>query len=247
VITHLQTGGIRRSFALAFAAATILTAALTLAVPAKGAVREVGATSMFTAPACDNELTCQVLTRMTVFQLKAGNRSNVSRVPHHGRLVAFTVNLPQVIAKFYADFNATYSGAPTVRIAVLRRAPRKGVTKYRYKLVAQGPRMNVKNYLGSTPSFVLAKPLSVKKGDLIALTTDTWMPGFVVRPEDSASTWRSSRPKGKCTAKGKDKTNLITPQMHEKIDQIRQYNCGFVGARVLYHATVVDRPVTTSK
>ncbi len=213
---------------------------------AYGAVREVGATSLFTAPPCDNKDTCVVLTRVTVFQLKVGSRNNVSRVPRDGKVMAYTLHLPRVVSDFYTNFSNTYGGAPTAKISVLRHAPRKGATKYRYKLVAQSKRLNLKNYLGGTPSFVLSKPLKVKKGDLIGLTTDTWMPGFVVRPEDQTSTWRASRPAGKCTAKGTDLTNLVTPRMHEKIDEIRQYNCGFTGARVLYHATVVDTPPTTN-
>ncbi len=231
----------------------LLSAAGVLAVVAVGAglatatVRETGETSNFTAPACDNAATCQVLTRVSVFQLKVGKRANVSRVAASGKLMAFTVHLPRVRADFYKSFNDTYSGQPTARVSVLRRKPQKGKSKYNYKLIAQSPRTNVKNYLGSTPTFVLAKPLSVRKGDLIGLTTDTWMPGFVVRPEDQSSTWRASRPRGKCAAKGTDLTNLTTARMHKKIGEVRQYNCGFVGARVLYHATVVDTPKMTAK
>jgi hypothetical protein len=227
---------------VALIAALAAACALLPASGASAAVREVGATTLFSAPPCDTAINCQVITRVTAFQLKVGNRNNVSRVPRNGTLMAFTLGLPRVIAKFYASFSDTYGGAPTARIAVLRHAPRKGATKYRYKLVGQGPRVNLKNYLGGTPSFVLAKPLAVRKGDMIALTTDTWMPGFVVRAEDATSTWRASRPSGKCTASGTDMTNLITPRMQGKVGEIRRYSCGFVGARVLYHATVVDTP-----
>lgn len=214
---------------------------LVMASVAYATVREVGATSDFTAPNCEDK-TCQVLTRVTAFQLKVGNRKNVSRVPRDGSIVAFTLKLPSVISKYYTYFANTYGGSPSARVAVLRYAPRKGTTKYRYKLVAQSEKLNLKNYLGSTPSFALEAPLAVKRGDLIAITTDTWIPSFVVRPEDAASTWRASRPSGKCTAKNQDLTNLTTPRMHEKINQIKQYNCGFVGGRLLYHATVVDTP-----
>lgn len=214
---------------------------LAFASVAYATVREVGATSDFTAPDCADK-TCQVLTRVTAFQLKVGNRKNVSRIPRDGKLVAYTMKLPAVISKYYTYFANTYGGSPSARISVLRYAPRKGTTKYRYKLVAQSDKINLKNYLGSTPSFALDAPLSVKRGDMIAITTDTWIPSFVVRPEDAASTWRASRPKGKCTPKGQDLTNLTTPRMHEKINQIKQYNCGFVGGRVLYHATIVDTP-----
>lgn len=145
---------------------------------ADATIRTVGATTLFTAPPCDNVNTCQVLTRATVFQLKVGNRSNVSRVPNDGLLMAYTLYLPAVASNFYSNFSVAYGGAPSAKISVLRRAPRKGMTKYRYSLVSQGDRINLKNYLGSVPSFALTKPLAVKKGDVIALTTDSWMPTF---------------------------------------------------------------------
>lgn len=222
-----------------------LTAAALLAVTATAfaVVRTTGATADFTAPACDAVENCQALTKMTVFQMKIGSRENSSKVARAGKVMAFSLYLPRVIAKYYADYTATYDGAPTARVSILRYAPRKGVTKFRYKLVAQSPRYNLKNYLGGQPSFVLDKPLDVKKGDIVALTTDTWMPGFVVRSEDATSTWRSSRPKGKCSQVGKDITNLTTARMHSKINQIKQYNCLYSGARILFNATVVDTPV----
>lgn len=214
---------------------------LAFASVAYATVREVGATSSFTAPDCTDN-SCQVLTRVTAVQLKVGNRKNVSRVPRDGKIVAYTLKLPAVKPNFYTYFSNTYSGAPSARLSVLRYAPRKGATKYRYKLVTQSDRLNLKKFLGSTPSFALDAPLPVKRGDLVAITTDTWLPSFVVRPEDATSTWRASRPTGKCTPKGQDLTNLTTPRMHEKINQIKQYNCGFVGGRLLYHTTIVDDP-----
>lgn len=237
-----RAAGLRRSFVVACALALTLAFAAT----ANATVREVGATSLFTVPTCQ-DTNCQVLTRFTAFQLKVGNRSNVSRVPHDGNVVAYTLYLPAVVSKYYTYFSTTFGGAPTARISILRRAPRKGVTKYRYSLVAQSEKLNVKSYLGGAPTFVLPKPIAVKKADMIALTTDSWIPSFAVRPEDATSTWRSSRPAGKCSRKGDDITNLTTPRMHETIGGIKQYNCGYVGARLLYHATVVDKPVKTNK
>lgn len=228
-----------------FVVSAVLALTLALAAAAHGSVREVGATSLFSAPTCENN-TCQVLTRTTVFQLKVGNRANVSRVPRDGSLVAYTLYLPSVVSKFYTYFSTTFNGAPTARISVLRRTPRKGVTKYRYTLVGQSEKLNVKSYLGGAPTFALPKPLAVKRGDVIGLTTDSWLPNFVLRNEDLTSTWRSSRPKGKCSRVGTDITNLTAPTMHETVSQIKQYNCGFTGARVLYHATVVDTPTKTN-
>ncbi|MBJ7458452.1 MAG: hypothetical protein JHD02_04615 [Thermoleophilaceae bacterium] len=236
-----RAAGLRRSFVVS------VIAALTLVITAVayGSVREVGGLTLFTAPTCQ-DTNCQVLTRTTVFQLKVGNKSNVSRVPRDGQVVAYTMYLPSVVSKYYTYFSTTFSGAPTARISILRRTPRKGVTKYRYTLIAQSDKLNVKNYLGGAPTFALPKPLPVKRGDMIALTTDSWLPNFVLRAEDQTSTWRSSRPKGKCSRVGTDITNLTTATMHEKLNQIKQYNCGFTGARVLYHATVVDTPTKTN-
>lgn len=229
-----------------FSSTVFAVFALALLVPAfaQAKVREVGGPDVPSPPACVDKNTCVVLTRTTAFQLRVGNRANVSRVPHNGHVVAFTLNLPSVKKTFYTGFGDTYFGAPTARLAILRRKPRRGVTKYRYQLVSQSDKILIGPYLGSSPSFVLERPLKVRKGDMIGLTTDSWMPGFVARAEDANATWRASRPKGKCSKIGtNDFTNFITGRMHEKIGQIKQYNCGYTGARVLYHATVVDSPV----
>jgi hypothetical protein len=236
-----KAAGLRRGFVVS----VVLALTLVVTAAASATVREVGATTLFSAPTCEN-LNCQVLTRSTSFQLKVGNASNVSRVPRDGQVVAYTLYLPAVVAKYYTYFSATYGGPPTARVSILRRIPRKGVTKYRYSLIAQSDKLNVKHYLGGTPTFALPKPLPVKKGDVVALTADSWLPSFVIRTEDTTSTWRNSRPKGKCSRVKDDITNLITPRMHEVVNQIKQYNCAFVGARLLYHATVVDTPAKTS-
>jgi hypothetical protein len=233
--------GARRSASAIVAIAAVFV----VAAAAYGAVREVGATSNFSAIPCkDNN--CRILTRVTAFQMKVGSTSNVSRVPRDGNLIAYTISLPTVTKKFVTNFNSNYSGEPTARISVIRYAPRKGVTKYRYKLVGQSEPIKLARYLGSTPSFALPTPIPVKKSDIIAITTDSWMPAFSATTAANASdVWRASRPSGKCGPVGDDYTNFKTARMHEKIGQIRQYNCGYKQARVLYHATVVDLPKKT--
>lgn len=236
---------IKRTPLTAFVA--VLTVLLVIPALAYGLVREVGSADTLKPPAC-KDADCRVLTRSTAFQLKEGNRANASRVPRNGHVVAYTLNLPEVAKKYYTGLSEQYAGAPTARISILRQRKRKGQTKYRYELIAQSPAKHLRPYLGSSPSFVLSKPIKVKKGDLIGLTTGTWMPAFVARPEDATATWRASRPKNKCGLIGNnDSTNFITPRMHQKIGQIKQYNCGYTGARVLYHATVIETPVKTAK
>lgn len=233
--------GARRSASAIFAIAAVLV----VAAAAYGAVREVGSTSNFSVSACkDNN--CRILTRVTAFQLKVGSTNNVSRVPRDGNLIAYTLSLPTVTKKFITNFNSNYAGEPTVRVSVIRYAPRKGVTKYRYKLIGQSDQIKLAKYLGSTPSFALPTPIAVKKGDIIAITTDSWMPAFATSGAANASdVWRASRPSGKCLPVGDDYTNLKAARMHEKLGQIRQYNCGYKQARVMYHATVVDLPKKT--
>ncbi len=232
----------RRGFVVSAAAVLMLA----FATVAYGTVREVGALTLFSAPPCQ-DTNCRVLTRTTAFQLQVGTTKNVSRVPRDGSLVAYTLYLPTVSKKYASGFNSVYAGEPSARISILRYAPRKGTTKYRYQLVAQSKRINLTRYLGSTPTFAMPAPVEVKRGDIVGLTTDTWLPAFVSRSEDLTSTWRASRPKGKCDLIGTDDyTNFTTARMHEKIGQIKRYDCGYKSARVLYHATIVDKPVKTA-
>jgi hypothetical protein len=223
----------------------VLVAALMLTAVAYGAVREVGATADFTSVPCKDK-NCLIVTRVTAFQLRVGSGKNVSRVPRDGSLVAYTLNLPSVTKGLITNFNSNYSGEPTARISVLRYAKRKGVTKYRYKLIAQSTPVKLRRYLGSIPSFSLAQPIAVKRNDIIAITTDSWLPAFSVLARDADNTWRASRPTGKCGMKGKnDFSNFQAGRMHETVGQVKQYNCGYKGARILYHATIVDSPPKT--
>lgn len=232
----IQTLGRHRYLLVAAATTTLLA----FAVVAHASVREVGDTANFTAPACAGD-DCQVLTRTTAYQQQLGTRKNPNRVPSPGKVVALTLYLPTVAKKPYTYYADTFGGAPTVSVAILRSKPRRGVPN-RYALVGQSERINLKKYLtGGAASFALAKPVAVKRGDVIAVTTDTWMPAFSVTGQASTSVWRASRPRGKC----KTLQDLVTPRMHKKIDQIKQYACGYAGARLLYHATVVDNPKTT--
>lgn len=230
----------RRTTALAVAA---VGTCLLLAVAAHATVRELTDGGEFNAPACSDG-SCQVMTRSTAYQVKNGTKTNPFRVPRTGSVVALSLYLPKVsnnrptfVYRYFAD---AFGGAPTAQVSILRSAPRRGV-RHRYKLVAQSERINVKPYLGQSASFALAKPVPVRRGDIVAITTDTWLPAFRVSPQDSSSAWRASRPKGKCDA-GDNAVNYKAPRMHKKIGQIKQYACEYVGSRVLYRATVVDTP-----
>jgi hypothetical protein len=220
---------------------------------ANAAVRAVGTTTSFDAPECKDD-NCRIFTRTTAFQLKSSMRpglKNISRVPRDGKLIAWSLALPKVTGKrngvsFIAQFNDSYAGGSSARIAVLRRTPRKGQTYYRYKLVAQTPKVSLRTYFGSHPTFALDSPLSVKRNDVIAITSDTWIPAFTARQEDAGSTWRASRPAGKCSGNEDDDwINYKLPFMHRVVNQIKRYSCPYSGSRILYNATIVDTPKKT--
>lgn len=220
---------------------------------AHAAVRTVGSTKNFDVPTCADS-NCRIFTRTTAVQLKSSlqpGSSNISRVPRDGKLIAWSLALPKVTGtiegvSFITQFNDSYAGGSSARIAVLRRTPRKGQTYYRYKLIAKSPKVNLRTYFGSHPTFALDTPIAVKRNDVIAITSDTWIPAFTARTEDLGSTWRAARPSGKCGGSEKDHwINYRNPYMHNKLDQIKRYSCSYSGSRILYNATIVDTAVKT--
>lgn len=214
--------------------------------PAGATVRTIGSTANFAVPDLTDVAACSVFTRATAFQVKSSAQPGfrqLSRVPANGSLVAWSLALPKVLPTCTTGFNAGYSGGSTGRISVLRRAPVRGRPYHRYKLVAQSPSVKLRPFFGSQPSFALDAPIRVARNDIIAVTTDTWLPAFTARPEDAGSSYRASRPAGKCAMKKSDDyINGKTARMHTVINQIRIYGCAYTGARLHYNATVVDTP-----
>jgi hypothetical protein len=204
---------------------------------ANAEIYELGDQGAFPAAACPAANTCQVIDQLTGYQLQIGAKANPFRVTKSGRLVAFTLVVPQVTDKQAKFFNNKFSDGPTVRVSILRPAPRKGV-KYRYSLVAQSDNFPLKDYLGSTPTFPLVKSLSVHRNDIVAVTTDTWLPAFSVGL-DSSNVWRASRNAKKCD-------DVSTPAMQQTLSQVRVYGCGYKAARLLYRASIVATPLPTT-
>jgi hypothetical protein len=77
----------------------------------------------------------------------------------------------------------------------------------------------------------------VNTGQIVALTSKTWIPAFAVNLAQD-SVWRASRQRGKCT-KADD---IQAGSAHEQIGQDRLYGCQYKTARLLYSATVVRDP-----
>ncbi|MGH2906175.1 MAG: hypothetical protein ACRDKI_05335 [Solirubrobacterales bacterium] len=219
-------------------AAVACAAFLALAAPAGADTYELGDQGAFPTAACPAANTCQVIDQLTGYQLQIGTKKNPFRVTKSGRMVAFTIVVPEITDKQAKFFNNKFSNGPTVRVSILRPKKRRGV-KYRYVLVGQSDTYQLKNYLGSTPTFPLVKSLSVHRNDIVAITTDTWLPAFSVGL-DATNVWRASRNAKKCD-------DVSTPAMHQTVGQIKVYGCGYKSARLLYRATIIASPTPTVK
>jgi hypothetical protein len=229
------------AFALLCAAAVVAATALSPLASAKNQkAKQIGFTGNRPAPLCPKN--CIVTGSVTGFQLKANGQHHVMRAPSGGKIVAWAIDLgsPNKTARnaFGAqDFFGTkaYGKATTARIGILKR--RKGG---RYKLVRESPTVKLDQAFGELHYVTLNRPLKIKKGQIVALTTPTWIPALTTSDFVKGSSWRASRRKGKCTGHTISQTRRLAiaarPQM--KIGSTRQYGCIYTDT-LLYWAYYV--------
>ena len=201
--------------------------------------RELGdyADTPLPAASCPEAKTCQAIGHVTGYQVEMGKHKNPYKVNHPGRLVAFTLKLSQPTKSQVAFFTSVFGGPPSARISVLRKPkPDRAKGHNDQRLVAQSEVFDLTNYLGSTPTFVLANSLPVPTRSTIALTVPTWAPGFASNAGKDRA-WRSSRLKGKCG--GTDQ------RAHQSVGVIGFYDCFYRGPQLLYTASFLRNPRQT--
>ena len=133
---------------------------------------------------------------------------------------------------FFNDF----LGAPSqARIGVLR--PIEDSKPPKYKLVRQSPLETLNPYFGTTPIFALDHPLTVLKGQVVALTIPTWAPMFAFNVS-ADNTWRGSRLPEHCSSK----EDIQGGHPQQGVGKIKTYGCYYSNARLLYTATLVKKP-----
>jgi hypothetical protein len=232
----------KRSLALC-AALAAATAALA-AVPAYGAIIELGATKTpLIAPTCPPNSTavqCTIIqTRATALETIRDGITYPTTVRRAGRIVAFTVGLSALSANRTTRLNDikfldhTYGGTTQVAISVL--AP-SGAKKLRqWKLVAESPLFHVQPYLGEVVQLPLQTTLPVQRGDVVALTTPTWAPTLSIDLSSKQFAYRQSR-----------KSNCPHPPSGEQaqmtLGATARYGCDYPGTRVEYSATEITTP-----
>jgi hypothetical protein len=105
--------------------------------------------------------------------------------------------------------------------------------------VNQSELFEVQDYFGSSPSFVLDRPMRVKRTNWIAITVPTWAPIFANNLTRS-DWWRSSRAKDSCEAPRSLRQFALT-----ELREISVFGCTYSGARLLFTATFVPDPRPT--
>jgi len=242
----------RAALALAFAcalAALIVVASPGAAESAPLRVVVLGKTASTPRPSCPGKLAngvevipCRVEGHVTGYQVSAGGVRQPYEAPFDGKLVAWSITLSKpsrVDGKTTTDevgFFDEFLGRPSqARIGVLR--PVKGSKPPKFTLVRQSPTEVLTPYFGSTPIFALNHPLTVLRGQIVALTVPTWAPMFAFNTAES-DTWRGSRIGGHCSSK----EDIQSGHPQQGVGKVKTYGCYYTSARLLYTATLVKKP-----
>jgi hypothetical protein len=185
---------------------------------------------------------CRVEGHVTGFQAIAGGVARPFEAPFEGKIVAWSITLAKPSTEesattsdevgFFDDFLGRPSQA---RIGVLR--PIEDSKPPKYTLVRQSPTEVLNPYFGTTPVFALEHPLTVLKGQVVALTVPTWAPMFAFNVSDD-NTWRGSRLPEHCASK----EDIQGGHPQQGVGKTKTYGCYYSNARLLYTATLVKQP-----
>jgi hypothetical protein len=230
-------------------AATVLVARPGDAESASLKVVTLGQTEEMPPASCPGKIVnnvevtpCRVEGHVTGFQAIADGVARPYEAPFDGAIVAWSITLAKPSTKetetttnevgFFNEFLGTPSEA---RIGVLK--PIEGTNPPKYTLVRQSPLEVLNPYFGSTPIFALEHPLSVLKGQVVALTIPTWAPMFAFNVS-AENTWRGSRLPEHCSSK----EDIQGGHPQQGVGKTKTYGCYYSNARLLYTATLVEKP-----
>jgi hypothetical protein len=197
---------------------------------------ELGTTPQRPAVSCP--LNCQAIGQVTGFAVQQGSAyKNPFFRKGSGKVVAFSVTLGRPKDSDIKFFNKLFGNTPQAQITVLRPVPTRR-DKQRYQVSAISPPFNLLQYFGSTPTFALPRPLTVKPGYVVALTIPTWAPAFAVNLTND-EIWRSSRDPKQCS-------NVQQHAAQTVVGQTASYQCMYKTARLLYTVTFIPDPYVSN-
>jgi hypothetical protein len=239
---------------VAAAAACLLSALVAVSWPGAAdsaplGVVVLGETASTSPPSCPGKIVnnveitpCRVEGHVTGFQTLADGVTMPYEAPFEGKIVAWSITLSKPSVKDTATttnevgFFDEFLGKPSqARIGVLR--PVEGSKPPQYTLVRQSPLEVLNPYFGSTPVFALDHPLTVLRGQVVALTVPTWAPMFAFNVEEG-NTWRGSRLSKHCASK----EDIQGGHPQQVVGKTKTYGCFYSNARLLYTATLVKKP-----
>ena len=253
-MTHAETKTASRRLPALIGAALLLAALVAIAAPRQAdsaplRVVVLGQTPTTPPASCPGKVVngvpqseCRVEGHVTGFQSIADGVARPFEAPFEGKIIAWSITLAKpstAETKTTTDevgFFNDFLGAPAeARIGVLR--PIEDTKPPQYKLVRQSPIEVLNPYFGSTPVFALEHPLTVLKGQVVALTVPTWAPMFALNlsPENS---WRGSRLPEHCVSR----EDIQGGHPQQGVGKTKTYGCYYSEARLLYTATLVKKP-----
>jgi hypothetical protein len=239
-------GSVARVRALAGAAlvlAVVVAAGLAGSAGAERA-KVLGKTKSNAKPACSKKPAeeCQITGQVTGYQRSVDGKANLFKAPSAGQIVAWSVDLARPSKKERNIFGKAaktneFGESPTAGIGILRK---KGKRKFR--LMRASPIVKVQSYYGEQPIFTLREPLRVKKGNIVALTTATWLPAFAFKGQGNDDKWVASRTKKNCEVPASVPEDqrleyfFAHTKPHRNVGSDRKYACTYQDARLLYWA-----------
>jgi hypothetical protein len=201
---------------------------------------------------------CQAVGEVTGLQRVANGERNPYKIPNDGRIVAFGVSLSKPSDSERSFFTDAPDSGPSVKDGVgwgdpsVKLSIVKKLKHQRFKLVKQSVKVDISGELGRNPIFTLNKPLKVKAGLFVAITTGNWMPALAHDPPAATTAedqWLASRGSKHCgnapagatveqqIAAQQDSIDHSKPQ--NKLGSVRSYACTYTAARLLYRAYFV--------
>lgn len=191
--------------------------------------------------------TCQAVASLTTFIKQLGEKKNPFVAPADGRIVAWSIELgnkpsnrppegmPDAMSnlEIFQDLfgNERYGNGPVARLAILRRQG-GGV---QFKLTDQSPAVKLSGpFYKNDTVITLERPLPVKEGEIIGLSSLTWIP--MLRPKSEGSgkaSWRASLNRDDCNSDG-----ILNGKPQKRVGSVREYGCEF-DDRLFYKAYFV--------
>ncbi len=201
------------------------------------------------APSCSEASSdeCQITGQVTGYQRSINGGRNPFRARENGKIVAWSVDLAKPSQEEQDIFGAAaqtdeFGKSPTAGISILRK---KG--KQMFRLQRASPILRVQSHYGRQPIFTLAQPLRIKKGNIVALTTATWLPAFAFKRQRANDVWIASRGTRNCEVPDSVPADqrleyfFAHTRPHRNVGSERKYACSYDRARLLYKAYFVPK------